>query len=313
MNRCRIARTVVALPVLVSLPFAATGARAGGFHQGTTETTRSVTRTAGHHHSRAWVSATPIAALPVSPASLMAYPAAPAPAAYSVSYQAAPAGSPGLTGTMGVGDGSEESDRQILAIGFQLHRELGDRSYLVGRMEDVLRKRLGELIRQGQSNQALRAALLETACGFLQSVPFGIVIDAAFEPILKRIVDRIVARHGGGGRPDDGPRPAADPRPAPIPAGGGIFDVSGVVNGRIVLTPVPASGAGASGNPGTTVTPPAEIQPAEPPTRLRPADGDKVPVDPQTPASKQATGPTAGGDSSWINQGGVAAPRPRRL
>ena len=266
MNSRRLSAWLVVLgafPALASRP-----ASAQLFHHGQTQiqTTRIVTRTSGgHHHGTVAPVGTTLTLVPVGtmtqlslvPSTAVQFgggttgfsPLQPvtlsnplAGSAYQVQLSTGSNFSTGVAmmaqpaSNLRAASGSgpmTDNDYQILAAGHG-----GSFTKVVG-FESVLKQKLEDLISQKGSvlnEDELTTLLLDFAKSYLSSTGFGFLIDGAIEPILKRLIGKLLQdrkpSNGGNGpiTPPNGNNT--------IPAGGGTFDVTGVVTGRIVLTPV---------------------------------------------------------------------------
>ena len=157
---------------------------------------------------------------------------------------------PQTSGTLqvGAGVGTEESDRQVLALGFRLHPALGDRSSLLGKLEDLLKSRLESLLplnaNGGLSDEDLANLLLKGAETFLKSNQFGFVIDDVLEPILKRLITRLITKRRAE---NSNTTPTTPPTPTTrsiVPNADGTITITGTITGTFIVTPTPAAGGG---------------------------------------------------------------------
>jgi len=145
-------------------------------------------------------------------------------------------------GTPSVATGTGEPtdyDYQVLTTGF------GGSTTKLRNFEGILRNKARELLanRRGLSEQELTTLILDFAKSSLSSSGFGFLIDAAIEPILKRLVGKVFQEHQAA--PPN--QPANQNVPSqPIPAGGATFDITG----RITLTPASSGGQQGQGQQG---------------------------------------------------------------
>jgi hypothetical protein len=248
------------------------------FHHGQTQTTKIVTRNSGH------------STLPVGNAAAAQYVVVPAgttnyqsvvnlagvqPAALVRSVPTLQMSVPTtqVAGTVQIaaGSGTDASDRQILALGFQLFPALGDRSSKVGNLEDLLNQKIASLfptIGNGNTEDDIINLLMGFAESYLKSNSFGFVIDDVFEPILQRFISRLVAKYKTNNPPPN--TPIVKPNgPSVITVANGTITITGTLTaGTYTLTPTTAPVV----QPTTTTLPntlptPDNTLPAAPPPR----------------------------------------------
>ena len=185
--------------------------------------------------------------------------------------------------TLTLNSGANDLDTayQVLTLGF------GNNAAKVIDLEEALNGKLETLslgAGGGLNEIDLRSILLETARGFLRTNGFGILIDGAVEPILGRIIDKVIgnrrARRNGGRQPNNqggATRPAQPTTPTiEIPAGGRSFNISG----RIILTP---SSVGPEPVEPDTVPPPDTDVPPRPTVNAEIEAEDGVNFAPEVP------------------------------
>jgi hypothetical protein len=157
----------------------------------------------------------------------------------------------------GTGDPTEY-DYQVLSSG--LKGFLNFKNF-----EDLLRKKAGEFLanRGGRTDQEIENLLLDFARSSLSSSGFGFLIDAAVEPILKRLIGKVLKDN----RPASDSKPPA-PSPQPTPngptGGGGTFEIRGTI------TLIPVSGGAPNNGPGPVAPP--QTGPVAPPPPGMPSD-----------------------------------------
>ena len=153
--------------------------------------------------------------------------------------------------------GVTDNDYQVLASGFggSFLKAQGFEKFLKDQLENLINQK-GNVLNQ----QELTTLLLDAAKGFLSSNGFGFLINDAVEPIIKRLIGKVIQdRQGSQPALPNGNKPA--PNGSVIPSGGATFDITG----RITLTPTQAG----------HIKPPPPPGPL--PTSLTPSGGQVAP------------------------------------
>jgi len=153
--------------------------------------------------------------------------------------------------------GVTDNDYQVLASGFggSFLKAQGFEKFLKDQLENLINQK-GNVLNQ----QELTTLLLDAAKGFLSSNGFGFLINDAVEPIIKRLIGKVIQdRQGSQPALPNGNKPA--PNGSVIPSGGATFDITG----RITLTPTQAG----------QLKPP--LPPGPLPTSLTPSGGQVAP------------------------------------
>jgi hypothetical protein len=136
-------------------------------------------------------------------------------------------GSNNVVGVSAAPNGGTDVDSQVVALGLAL----GGGNKSLGDFTKFLEDQAVNLFQQAGSNasqQAIADRLFDIAMGFLSGNGFGILIDNAVAPIIKRMIGKVVQRV----QPSQPSQPA-NPYGPVIPVGGASFEISG----RITLTP----------------------------------------------------------------------------
>ncbi len=145
------------------------------------------------------------------------------PALSNLMFAPQPGGHQGVS--VGVGANAvSDQDYLVLSSGFRnsFSKVTNFEQFLKGKLDELLKDR-----GKGLDKSEIAAILLNVAKDFLTSNGFGFIINDAVEPILKRLINKLIQERQPT-TPDTTPGPRPD-----IPSGGGRFEISGT----IILTP----------------------------------------------------------------------------